>query len=374
MTSATGCALLSAGGIGVRTQSGSGDNLYFVLQEIFTVSLLETVNFPAFFTGVFIMKCTEANRSFKELFKVNCSADLCIRVMTDLSEEDKSHLDIPDENFVFTDILKDILNFLGNPETDYLYIFGSSGSGKTRTVRETAARLNWPCISVTGSKELNLASLIGYTCIRDGQSVFVEGPLTTAMKNGYIFLLNDLDLIDPLVINGIMDVLDNRRLINPCGGMISANRLFRFIATGNSCETGGCENQDGVKTLNASLLDRFIICRMTPLNDHDEYSLLRRMFPKLSLSDVAVMTMTAQKIRIYSNPKYENRLLQNSMSTRTLHRWARLYLTYRRAENPFEFSLFRAYLWRIPQNEQRIVCGYLRQMINEVYEPENLDS
>ena len=152
-----------------------------------------------------------------------------------------------------------------------LYVCGPSGCGKSSSIREWCARTGTPLYQVTANGRLEFPDLVGHVSLEsDGsggtKTSFVHGPLSLAMKNGGVFLLDEIDLLDPAVCAGLNGVLDGSGLLIPENGgeYIQPHELFRFAATGNSKGRGDDTGAyAGVAVQNAALLDRFTCVEAT---------------------------------------------------------------------------------------------------------------
>lgn len=69
---------------------------------------------------------------------------------------------------------------------------GPTGCGKTRFVRHMAAVLNRPLYTVACHDELSSADLLGRYLIRDDETVWQDGPLTRAVREGGICYLDEI--------------------------------------------------------------------------------------------------------------------------------------------------------------------------------------
>ena len=146
-----------------------------------------------------------------------------------------------------------------------LYICGPSGCGKSSSIREWCARTGTPLFQVTANGRLEFPDLVGHVSLEsDGnggtKTSFVHGPLARAMRDGGVFLLDELDLLDPAVCAGLNGVLDGSGLLRPENGgeYIPPHEMFRFVATGNSKGRGDSSGAyAGIAVQNAALLDRF---------------------------------------------------------------------------------------------------------------------
>jgi nitric oxide reductase NorQ protein len=69
---------------------------------------------------------------------------------------------------------------------------GPTGCGKTRFVEAMAAGLGRPLITVACHEDLTAADLIGRHLLEGGDTVWVDGPLTRAVKEGAICYLDEV--------------------------------------------------------------------------------------------------------------------------------------------------------------------------------------
>ncbi|MDR2460919.1 MAG: AAA family ATPase [Deltaproteobacteria bacterium] len=241
-----------------------------------------------------------------------------------------------DDNYIFHEHTRDmIVWFLDN--TEPLYVFGPLGCGKTSMVKQIAARLNYPLFEVTGHNRLEFPEMVGHLAVKDGGMFFQDGPLALAMKYGGIFLLNEIDLLDPSTAAGLNSILDGSPLCVPENGgeIIVPHPMFRFVATAN---TNGTEDPTGLYhgTLrqNCSFMDRFCLCEIGYPKAALEEKLLEKMSPELPADLRSKMIEYVTEVRrlfvgstndVYSR---SDMILDITFSTRTLLRWARLTLLY----------------------------------------------
>ena len=66
-----------------------------------------------------------------------------------------------------------------------LLLKGPTGCGKTRFVEHMAARMNLPLYTVACHDDLSAADLIGRYLLKGGETVWVDGPLTRAVREFY---------------------------------------------------------------------------------------------------------------------------------------------------------------------------------------------
>lgn len=215
-----------------------------------------------------------------------------------------------------------------------LYISGPTGCGKTSGVKQIAAMLNYPVFEITGHNRLETPELVGHFALRDGSTVWVDGPLTMAMRTGGLFLLNEIDLLDPSTATGFNSVLDGSPLcISDTAEVVEPAPGFRFVGTAN---TNGSGDNAGVYvgTLrqNAAFQNRFLHVEADYLPQDAEGLLLKNVAPNLPDEVHDIMRRMVSAVRsILTGKEVEDAALANfnssanlqvPISTRALMRWA----------------------------------------------------
>ncbi len=224
------------------------------------------------------------------------------------------------------DLLEGILDFLSAPAGDALYIYGPSGSGKTSCVCQAAALLGWPLVEMTLNSRFELSDLIGHNTIVQGEVKFIYGPLVEAMREGYILLLNEVDLSDPGELAGLNDVLEGRPLsvIQNGGEVIKPNPNFRLICTANTAGSGSSTgNFAGTGILNSAFLDRFRFIEAGYMPAEKEEALLKELYPALEDDTAKCMVRVANEIRRSHLSQGESSVFMTvPLTTRGLVKWA----------------------------------------------------
>src|SRR5574344_1809003 len=188
-----------------------------------------------------------------------------------------------DVNDVFElKVLNEVLLYLFHPLKDCLYIAGPSGCGKPTLILQIAARLNWGVEQITLSNKCESLDLIGHSTLRNGELVFEYGPLSRAMINGEILILNEIDLMSAGDLSVLNDVLDGKPLtiIANNGEVIYPHKDFRVIATANTKGLGDDTGfYSGARILNQAFLDRFRFLEMSYPSIRTEIITLKQAFP-----------------------------------------------------------------------------------------------
>lgn len=138
-----------------------------------------------------------------------------------------------------------------------LLIKGPTGCGKTRFVAHMAARLKLPLYTVACHDDLTAADLVGRHLLVDGQTVWCDGPLTRAVREGGICYLDEVveTRKDTTVV--LHPLADDRRLlpIDRTGELLAAPPSFMLVVSYNP----GYQNL--LKGMKPSTRQRFVSLR-----------------------------------------------------------------------------------------------------------------
>jgi nitric oxide reductase NorQ protein len=116
-----------------------------------------------------------------------------------------------------------------------LLLKGPTGCGKTRFVEHMAARLGRPLYTVACHDDLSASDLMGRYLLRGGETEWVDGPLTRAVREGAICYLDEVVEARKDVTVVLHPLTDNRRtlMIDRTGEELAAPASFMLVASYN---------------------------------------------------------------------------------------------------------------------------------------------
>jgi nitric oxide reductase NorQ protein len=131
---------------------------------------------------------------------------------------------------------------------------GPTGCGKTRFMEYMAWRLERPMVTVSCHDDLTASDLVGRYLIRGSETVWLDGPLTRAVRNGCICYLDEIVEARKDTTVVIHPLCDDRRLlpIEKLGEMLEAPPEF------NLCVSYNPGYQSVLKDLKQSTRQRFV--------------------------------------------------------------------------------------------------------------------
>lgn len=130
---------------------------------------------------------------------------------------------------------------------------GPTGTGKSRFIEFMAFQLSKNLITISCHEETSSTDLIGRFIIKGAETIWLDGPLTTAVKEGAVIYLDEIAEARPDVIVAIHSLTDHRRelFIDKLGQTIKAHEDFMLVASFNP------GYQRGFKELKPSTRQRF---------------------------------------------------------------------------------------------------------------------
>ena len=161
-----------------------------------------------------------------------------------------------------------------------MFITGLSGNGKTLMVKEVSSRLNREYVRANITIETDEDDLIGGFRLLNGETVWHDGPVVTAMKRGAILLLDEVDLASNKIMC-LQPVLEGSSIyLKKIGKWVHPAPGFNVIATANTKGQGSDDGRFiGTNVMNESFLERFPVTveQTYPTNKIEEKILVNEL-------------------------------------------------------------------------------------------------
>ena len=165
-----------------------------------------------------------------------------------------------DKDFVSFGNFADVKNVITSKKFYPIFITGLSGNGKTLAVTQACAVTKREMIRVNITIETDEDDLLGGYRLKDGQTIWQNGPVIEAMERGAVLLLDEIDLasnkimcLQPILEGSGIYVKKINKFVKPKFG-------FNVIATANTKGQGSDDGKFiGTNVLNEAFLERFPI-------------------------------------------------------------------------------------------------------------------
>ena len=163
-----------------------------------------------------------------------------------------------DKNFVSFGNYPDVKSIIKSNRFYPVFITGLSGNGKTLAVTQACADLKRELIRVNITIETDEDDLLGGFRLKDGQTVWSNGPIIEAMERGAVLLLDEIDLASNKIMC-LQPVLEGSGIfVKKINKWVQPKKGFNVIATANTKGQGSEDGKFiGTNVLNEAFLERF---------------------------------------------------------------------------------------------------------------------
>ena len=163
-----------------------------------------------------------------------------------------------DPTYVTWGHFKDIKSILESKIFYPIFVTGLSGNGKTSMIREVCAKLKRDMIRVNITVETDEDDLLGGFRLIDGETVWQDGPLVVAMKQGAIALIDEVDLASHKIMC-LQPIMEGQPIyLKKINEVVYPQPGFNIVATANTKGKGSEDGRFmGTNILNEAFLDRF---------------------------------------------------------------------------------------------------------------------
>ena len=205
--------------------------------------------------GVYLMPSEIDNNSVIESVETKQSESQAAYVVSSLTD---NVVPQKDKDFVSFGNFADVKNVITSKKFYPIFITGLSGNGKTLAVTQACAVTKREMIRVNITIETDEDDLLGGYRLKDGQTIWQNGPVIEAMERGAVLLLDEIDLasnkimcLQPILEGSGIYVKKINKFVKPKFG-------FNVIATANTKGQGSDDGKFiGTNVLNEAFLERF---------------------------------------------------------------------------------------------------------------------
>ena len=196
-----------------------------------------------------------------------------------------------------------------------IFVTGLSGNGKTLMVEQICAKLKRECYRVNITRQTDEDDLLGGFRLINGQTVWSDGPVVTAMKNGGVLLLDEIDLGSANMMC-LQPVLEGKGVfLKKIGEWVTPAPGFTIFATANTKGKGSDDGRFvGTGIMNEAMLDRFPVTMEQP---YPTKATEKKILGKAGCDDVDFATHLTAWSEIIRKSFYEG-AVDEIVSTRRL--------------------------------------------------------
>lgn len=262
--------------------------------------------------------------------------------------------DIPEFNVYHewdADVLENI--HLAHTENVKNLLVGFPGAGKTTSSEQYAAIVLQPFMRVNGKSGIDGSSFLGFLWAGNNGTAFSEGLLPTAMRNGYLLVIDEVFKIPAEIQMNFQTVYEENGflLLDEKPGayhekLVKPHPDFRLVSTDNAKGVGDNFDKFGAtQNQDTSTLDRFqLTCNVPYLEHKTEWKALMRMYPEVEQDAVDRFVQVANLIRT----AYSQSNVALTLSMRGLKMMCRLWMRGISEKDAFE----QVYLSKLADDDE----------------------
>lgn len=141
-----------------------------------------------------------------------------------------------------------------------IWVAGLSGNGKTLGVEQACAKEGRELITINISNETSEEDLIGSYVLDNGNMVWQDGPVLTAMRLGSVLLLDEIDQARASIMCLNTIAQGKPYYVKKTNELVTPKEGFTIIGTANTKGDGsGMDKFTGAQIMNEAFLERFAI-------------------------------------------------------------------------------------------------------------------
>lgn len=253
-----------------------------------------------------------------------------------------------------TDVCYDI------KENKKILLTGHAGTGKSSLAEQLAARVNQGILRVNLNAQITVGDFVGMWTVKSGETVWVDGVLPKAMREGLWLVLEEVDFAEPAILSLLNTVLEKggKLALKEKGHeIIKPHENFRIFATANT--VGAMQSYrslyQGTSVMNEAFLDRFRCYLVDYMPKKDEVSMLCKTIPAMNekigtnIVDVAGMIREAFLKEEVSSP----------FSTRRVIDWAELMMRHGDPMSSAQIAIFS----KVSPEDAEVVKGIIKRVM-----------
>jgi cobaltochelatase CobS len=255
----------------------------------------------------------------------------------------------------FNDIVEDIV------ENKRVMLIGHTGAGKTSLIEQVAARAQHGVVRSNMNGQTTVGDFVGFWTVKGGETLWVDGVLPTAMREGLWLIVDEIDFAEPSILAALTAVLEPRgrlTLKEKGNEVVEPHPAFRLFGTANAV---GAMSQfrhlyQGANLMNEAFLDRWRVYLLDYLSPAEEADVLvRTLAPHMTHAIAARVAAIAADCRA----AFAREDLSSAFSTRRLLDWAELML---RTGDP-ERAAGPAIYAKVSPEDATLIRGIIRHHI-----------
>ena len=172
-------------------------------------------------------------------------------------------------------------------------LMGDAGVGKNALVYYINFLRNLPTIRFGFNQDTLPEDLIGSFQVLVNTFSWRDGPLLDAVRKGYTFVADEMNLASPEILKRFIHLLQNYQLnlLEKDGSRVQAHPRFHFVATQNPSR-----GFEGRKVLPKQIQRLFTVIYLDSYSQYEEVEILSSLFPMFNIEQIKFVVMLQRMV------------------------------------------------------------------------------
>lgn len=241
-----------------------------------------------------------------------------------------------------------------------LLLTGHTGCGKTSLIEQIAARMNQSMVRSNMNGQTTVGDFVGMWTVKGGETVWVDGVLPRAMKEGHWLVIDEIDCADAAILATLNAVLEKNGVLTlkeKGFEVVKPHENFRLFATANTvgCMAAFRSLYQGTNLMNEAFLDRFRVYHAAYLPEKEETRVLCATVKDLQPEVATQMVKVANMVR----DAFQKEEVTTTFSTRRLIDWAEMYMRNANLKKAAQNVIYS----KITAEDSKVIEGYLSRLV-----------
>jgi len=258
------------------------------------------------------------------------------------------------------DVCQDVI------ENKRIMLVGHTGTGKTSSIEQIAARIGQGVTRVNMNGQTTIGDFVGMWTVKGGETVWVDGTLPKALREGLWLIVDELDFAEPAILSVLNAVLEpNGKLMLKEKGHeeVTPHPDFRLFATANAvgCMAAYRHLYQGTNIMNEAFLDRWRVYHVDYMSAEEEAKALVGTIARMKGKEkiAAVIVRVGNMIR----EAFKNEEIKCTFSTRRMLDWADMMIRYKdHAEAPFKAAESTIFA-KVSKEDAEVIKGIIQRVM-----------
>lgn len=273
-------------------------------------------------------------------------------------EGDSDYVPRMNKAYFFPEHTNDVI--LDMIENRPLLLTGHTGCGKTSLIEQIASRMNQSMVRANMNGQTTVGDFVGLWTVKGGETVWVDGVLPRAMKEGHWLVIDEIDCADAAILATLNAVLEKNGVLTlkeKGFEVVKPHENFRLFATANTvgCMAAFRSLYQGTNLMNEAFLDRFRVYHAAYLPEKEEVRVICATVKDLQPETAALMVKVANMVR----DAFQKEEITSTFSTRRLIDWAEMYMRNANLKKAAQNVIYS----KITAEDSKVIEGYLSRLV-----------